>query len=95
MLVALKPQQRARQARAVIWRGCASDANVVPGMEIFFQPIQNINLGGKLSKSQYQYTLQSNDTETLYRSRPSCATRSRRFPACSTSPPTSTSRTRR
>ena len=49
-------------------------------MQIFFQPIQNINLGGRLNKSEYQYTLQSNDTEALYRSRPNCATRSPRFP---------------
>ena len=40
------------------------------GIQIFFQPIQNINLGGKLAKSQYQYTLQSNDTEALYRIAP-------------------------
>ena len=39
-------------------------------MQIFFQPIQNINLGGRLNKSQYQYTLQSNDTEALYRVAP-------------------------
>jgi HAE1 family hydrophobic/amphiphilic exporter-1 len=39
-------------------------------MKIFFQPIQNINLGGRPSKSQYQYTLQSNDTESLYRLAP-------------------------
>ena len=42
------------------------NAGVVPGMQIFFQPIQNINLGGRPSKSQYQYTMQSNDTDTLY-----------------------------
>ena len=39
-------------------------------MAIFFQPIQNINIGGRLTKSEYQYTLQSNDTETLYRLAP-------------------------
>jgi HAE1 family hydrophobic/amphiphilic exporter-1 len=43
---------------------------VIIGIQIFFQPIQNINLGGKLAKSQYQYTLQSNDTEALYRIAP-------------------------
>ena len=42
------------------------DANVVPGIRIVFQPIQNINIGGRLSKAQYQYTLQSNDTDALY-----------------------------
>src|SRR5208282_6379876 len=45
-------------------------ANIIPGIAIFFQPIQNINLGGKLAKSQYQYTLQSNDTAALYRLAP-------------------------
>jgi HAE1 family hydrophobic/amphiphilic exporter-1 len=33
---------------------------------VFFQSIQNINIGGRLSKSEYQYTLQSSDTEALY-----------------------------
>ena len=51
-------------------RGCGAISNVVPGMQVFFQPIQNIRLGGRLNKSQYQYTLQSNDTETLYRMAP-------------------------
>ncbi len=69
MLVALKPQKERGKLAPVMAR-LRKDANIVPGIEIFFQPIQNINLGGKLSKSQYQYTLQSNDTETLYRVAP-------------------------
>jgi HAE1 family hydrophobic/amphiphilic exporter-1 len=72
MLVALKPRgERGAhgELREVIGR-LRRDAGVVPGMKIFFQPIQNINLGGRLSKSQYQYTLQSNDTEALYRLAP-------------------------
>ena len=32
--------------------------------------IQNLNIGGRLSKSQYQYVLQSGDTESLYRLAP-------------------------
>ncbi len=69
MLVALKPQNE-RDKLPVVLARLRREANVVPGMEIFFQPIQNINLGGKLAKSQYQYTLQSNDTESLYRVAP-------------------------
>ena len=38
-------------------------------MTVFFQMIQNINVGGRINKSQYQYTLQSSDTETLYQAR--------------------------
>ncbi|HSP49531.1 MAG TPA: efflux RND transporter permease subunit [Pseudolabrys sp.] len=69
MLVALKPRNE-RDALGVILARLRTKANVVPGMQIFFLPIQNINLGGKLAKSQYQYTLQSNDTEVLYRIAP-------------------------
>jgi len=69
MLVALKPRA-VRDPLPVVLARLRRTANVVIGMKIFFQPIQNINLGGKLAKSQYQYTLQSNDTETLYRVAP-------------------------
>ena len=69
MLVALKPRNERDSLQKIIAR-LRQSANVVPGMQIFFQPIQNINLGGRLNKSQYQYTLQSNDTDDLYRITP-------------------------
>ena len=69
MLVALKPRDERGNLQSVIAR-LRREANIFPGIQIFFQPIQNINLGGKLAKSQYQYTLQSNDTEALYRVAP-------------------------
>jgi HAE1 family hydrophobic/amphiphilic exporter-1 len=69
MLVALKPRNERDKLPVIIDR-LRKNANVVVGMQIFFQPIQNINLGGRLNKSQYQYTLQSNDTDALYRIAP-------------------------
>ena len=69
MLVALKPREERDSLPAILAR-LRQKANVVPGIEIFFQPIQNINLGGKLAKSQYQYTLRSNDTDALYKTAP-------------------------
>jgi HAE1 family hydrophobic/amphiphilic exporter-1 len=69
MLVALKPRDE-RDSQARILARLRTSANVVPGISIFFQPIQNINLGGKLSKSAYQYTLTSNDTAALYKVAP-------------------------
>src|SRR5215510_11754492 len=69
MLIALKPRKE-RDSLPTILARLRQTANVVPGLAIYFQPIQNINLGGKLAKSQYQYTLQSNDTATLYRLTP-------------------------
>ena len=38
----------------------------VPGMRVFFQNPPAIRLGGRLTKSQYQLTLQSTDTKDLY-----------------------------
>jgi HAE1 family hydrophobic/amphiphilic exporter-1 len=69
MLVALKPRKE-RDSLQVILARLRKNSNSVPGLAIYFQPIQNINLGGKLAKSQYQYTLQSNDTASLYRVTP-------------------------
>ncbi len=69
MLVALKPRAE-RDSQPQVLARLRQSANIVPGIAIFFQPIQNINLGGKLAKSQYQYTLQSNDTAMLYRVAP-------------------------
>ncbi len=69
MLVALKPQDERDKLSVVLGR-LRREANVVPGIAMFFQPIQNIRLGGRLNKSEYQYTLQSNDTDALYRVAP-------------------------
>ena len=69
MLVALKPRAERDSVQTIIAR-LRRNAGVVPGMQIFLQPIQNINLGGRPSKSQYQYTMQSNDTDSLYRLAP-------------------------
>jgi HAE1 family hydrophobic/amphiphilic exporter-1 len=69
MLVALKPRDERDGMQQIIAR-LRQNVNIVPGIQIFFQPIQNINLGGRLNKSQYQYTLQSNATDDLYRITP-------------------------
>ena len=79
MLVALKPRKERDSLQTILAR-LRQTANVVPGIAIYFQPIQNINLGGKLAKSQYQYTLQSNDTATLYRVAPELREKISRIP---------------
>ncbi|MGH9555600.1 MAG: efflux RND transporter permease subunit, partial [Terriglobales bacterium] len=42
----------------------------VPGMRVYMQNLPPIRIGGQLTKSQYQFTLQSPDTEELYRNAP-------------------------
>jgi HAE1 family hydrophobic/amphiphilic exporter-1 len=68
--IALKPRsERAENSIAVIQR-LRVTANTVPGMAVFFQNVQNINVTGRVSKSEYQYSLQSSDTEALFRLAP-------------------------
>jgi HAE1 family hydrophobic/amphiphilic exporter-1 len=69
LFIALKSQKERDSAQVVMTR-LRQKATVVPGLQVFFQSIQNLNIGGRISKSQYQYVLQSGDTETLYRLAP-------------------------
>ena len=69
LFIALKPQKERDNAAAVIGR-LRQKARQIPGMQAFFQCIQNLSVGGRISKSQYQYVMQSGDTESLYRLAP-------------------------
>ncbi|MDO8400238.1 MAG: efflux RND transporter permease subunit [Bradyrhizobium sp.] len=69
VFIALKPRKE-RDAAPVVMARLRQKAMAVPGMQAFFQSVQNLNIGGRLSKSQYQYSLQSGDTESLYRVAP-------------------------
>ncbi len=70
MFVALKARaERGENAVAVIQR-LRQSANTIPGVKVTFQPVQNINITGRQSKAEFQYTLTSSDTETLYRLAP-------------------------
>ncbi|MGD0309653.1 MAG: efflux RND transporter permease subunit [Acidobacteriota bacterium] len=44
--------------------------SVVPGINVFMQNLPPLRIGGQLTKSQYQFTLQSPDTASLYRYAP-------------------------
>ena len=52
----------------------------VPGIQVFLQNPPPIRIGGRLTKSQYQFTLQSPDTEELYRYAPVLEARLRQLP---------------
>src|SRR5215218_2490151 len=70
MFIALKPKkERGENALSVIQR-LRRAANVVPGMAVYFQAVQNINITGRISKSEFQYTMQSSDQDALYKAAP-------------------------
>lgn len=69
MFVVLKPKSEREPINVVIARLRAATSQVA-GIATYFQIIQNLNIGGRISKSEFQYTLQSGDTEALYRIAP-------------------------
>ncbi|MFG1465393.1 efflux RND transporter permease subunit [Xanthobacter sp. DSM 24535] len=80
LFVALKPRaERAKSATGVI-QDLRKRVSEIPGVNVFFQPVQNINIGGVASKSQYQYTLQSSDTVALYAAAPALLDRLAELP---------------
>jgi HAE1 family hydrophobic/amphiphilic exporter-1 len=78
--VALKPRsERTEDSTAVIQR-LRAKTNAVTGMATYYQNVQNINITGRISKSEFQYTLQSSDTETLYRVGPEMLAKIQKLP---------------
>jgi HAE1 family hydrophobic/amphiphilic exporter-1 len=66
MFVGLKSKKERGPSRAVLQRLRQNTSGIV-GMQVYFREIQNINLGGRIAKGEFQYTMQSSDTDTLYR----------------------------
>ena len=52
----------------------------VPGIVAYLQNPPSIRIGGQLTNSQYQYTLQGNDTKTLYDAAPKLQARLKQIP---------------
>jgi hydrophobe/amphiphile efflux-1 (HAE1) family protein len=65
MFITLKPKnQRNATADQVINR-LRKKLSQIPGINLFMQAVQDIRVGGRLSKAQFQYTLQSPDLVEL------------------------------
>ncbi|MGE0341427.1 MAG: efflux RND transporter permease subunit, partial [Xanthobacteraceae bacterium] len=66
LFISLRPRhERAQSANEILQRLRRTVAQI-PGVNVYFQPVQNISVGGFVSRALYQYTLQSSDTDTLY-----------------------------
>ncbi|MFZ6719752.1 efflux RND transporter permease subunit [Undibacterium sp. Ji49W] len=64
MFVNLKPRNERKPMKDVV-DGLRKKLNEVPGIAVFLRPTQNLQLGGRPSKSQYQYILQSVEAGSL------------------------------
>jgi len=78
--IQLKPRSERDDVTTVINR-LRKSTSAVPGVSTFFQAVQNFNLNsGRISRSQYQYTLQGSDLGVLFSSAPKMVEKMRALP---------------
>jgi HAE1 family hydrophobic/amphiphilic exporter-1 len=65
--IVLKPEGERPNADQMVQR-LTRELSRIPGLDVFIQNPPSIRIGGRGSRSQYQYTLQANDVATLYAS---------------------------
>jgi HAE1 family hydrophobic/amphiphilic exporter-1 len=75
----LKPREERKSADAII-QDLRPKLAGIPGVRAFLQILPPIRIGGQLTKSQYQLTLQSPDTDELYRMAPVLESKMRDIP---------------
>jgi HAE1 family hydrophobic/amphiphilic exporter-1 len=64
MFLVLKPRSE-RAKMPLVLDALRKATRAVAGIQVYFRPIQNLQLGGRQSKSRYQYTLQSVSADAL------------------------------
>jgi HAE1 family hydrophobic/amphiphilic exporter-1 len=64
LFVSLKPRG-ARAPMKQVLEQLRGKLRAVPGIAVYMRPVQNLQLGGKVSKSRYQYILQSVSADAL------------------------------
>jgi hydrophobic/amphiphilic exporter-1 (mainly G- bacteria), HAE1 family len=65
MVINLKPRAERKKVEDVI-RGLRPKVSGVTGTRVFMQNLPAIRIGGRVTKSEYQYVLQGTDTDELY-----------------------------
>ncbi|HEX9452659.1 MAG TPA: efflux RND transporter permease subunit [Burkholderiales bacterium] len=80
IFIRLKPRNERLPADAII-QELRPKLTSIPGMKVYLQNIPPIRIGGKVTKSEYQYTLQDAETEELYHWAPILEAKMRGLPA--------------
>ncbi len=66
LIIRLKPRNQRRLSADEVIRELQPKLSQIPGIRVYLLNPPPINVGGRNSKSQYQFTLQSTDTDALY-----------------------------
>jgi multidrug efflux pump len=65
LVMTLKPRGERRDDIAVVVARLKQKTTTLPGMTIYFQPVQDVQISTQSSRSQYQYTLTGADAEEV------------------------------
>jgi hydrophobe/amphiphile efflux-1 (HAE1) family protein len=77
----LKPwDQRPNDGIMKVIARLAQKARALTGVALYMQPAQDINIGGRLARTMYQYTLQDPDSQELNHYAPEVLARVRKLP---------------
>jgi HAE1 family hydrophobic/amphiphilic exporter-1 len=78
--IRLKPRNKRNLSVDEIIQELRPKLATIPGIQVFLQNPPPVRIGGRTTKSQYQFTLQATDTEALYRYAPILEERLRQIP---------------
>jgi len=78
MYIQLKPFDQRRATVTEIIQRLRPRLAIIPGISTFLQPVQNIQVGARLARTQYQYTLMDSDPQELNEWAANYSPRSRR-----------------
>ena len=65
LFINLKPRGERPKLQQVL-EDLRRDVRTIPGVAAYFTPIQNLRIGGRVSKSQFQYVMRSVEPSQLY-----------------------------
>ena len=80
LFLRLKPRHERELSADEVIQKLRPALGQVPGIRVFLQNPPAISVGGRVTKSQYQYTLQGTDVEELYRLAPQLAAKMQALP---------------
>ena len=80
MFAQLKPLNERKIASDQVIARLRGKTSHIPGAALFMQSVQDVNVGGRFGGAQYQYTLQADNLDDLYKWAPIIMTRMRKIP---------------
>jgi hydrophobe/amphiphile efflux-1 (HAE1) family protein len=80
IFIVLRPKDERKDSAVQVMARLRRATGAVPGINIFFQPIQSINIGTTQTRAQYQFGMRSSDLAALREYAPQMEERMRHLP---------------